>query len=144
MAKTTKTKLVLHHLRGGNSITSLEAINLFSATRLSAIIFKLKARGHNITTTSVTIKDRFGNSCQYAKYRLLDVELVKADNPLSQQDLFTDTVEEKHSKIDKKEAMLELIKEVRERFPIEQPKQKKSNNNKTFFQKLWSKIISAE
>ena len=51
--KTTfesKTKNVLEHLKAKGSITSWDAINLYHATRLSAIIFILKGRGHEITT----------------------------------------------------------------------------------------------
>jgi hypothetical protein len=69
--KITKTSMVLAHLTLSSSITSLEAIKLFSATRLSAIIFTLRKKGHNIVTTSLKIKDRYGNDVTYGKYTLL-------------------------------------------------------------------------
>ena len=43
-----KTLKVLEHLLSGKSITSWEAIKLYKATRLSAIIFDLRAKGYNI------------------------------------------------------------------------------------------------
>jgi len=46
----SKTKSVLTHLQAKSSITSWDAINLYHATRLSAIIFVLKGRGHEIIT----------------------------------------------------------------------------------------------
>jgi hypothetical protein len=69
--KVTKTKMVLAHLTYSSSITSLEAVKLFSATRLSAIIFNLRKKGHNIVTTSLKTKDKYGNTVSYGKYTLL-------------------------------------------------------------------------
>ena len=133
MGKLTKTKMVKQHLRGGKTITSLEAINLYSATRLSAIIFRLREQGHNIVTIPITIKDRFGNSCQYAKYKLLDVELVEGDKPLSQQDLFTSVGE----------GFTEIKDELEKYQPIQSDLSQdelKETNDKNFFQKLWERI----
>lgn len=69
--KVTKSGLVKAHLLKHKSITSLEAIEKYSATRLSAIIFTLRKKGFSIVTKDVTIKDRFGNNCIYGKYVLL-------------------------------------------------------------------------
>lgn len=56
-----KTNSVLKHLQENKSITSWEAITLYKATRLSAIIFILKERGHSITTEMVYDgRTRFG------------------------------------------------------------------------------------
>lgn len=68
--KVTKSKLVLQHLLKKKSITSWEAIEMFSATRLSAIIFTLRKRGYGIATKDVTMKDKYGNKGFYAKYIL--------------------------------------------------------------------------
>ena len=46
----TKIKSVLEHLKVNGKITSWDAINLYHATRLSAIIYVLKKRGHEIHT----------------------------------------------------------------------------------------------
>lgn len=44
----SKLEKVLDHLLSGKSITSWEAIKLYRATRLSAIIYDLRAKGYNI------------------------------------------------------------------------------------------------
>ena len=137
MGKLTKTKMVMQHLRGGKTITSLEAINLYSATRLSAIIFRLREQGHNIVTIPITIKDRFGNSCQYAKYKLLDVELVEGDKPLSQQNLFTSESDIHKYLVDARETAIET---ANKNFSNLSQDELKETNDKNFFQKLWERI----
>ena len=67
-----KTKAVEIHLLEKGSITSWEAIQLYGATRLSAIIFNLRERGMNIRTERVDFTDRFGSKASYAKYILED------------------------------------------------------------------------
>ncbi len=114
MKRLTKTKMVKNHLQRGQTITSLEAINLYGATRLSAIIFSLRQQGLDIATLPTTIKDRFGNSTTYAKYKLLDLDIEPRD---FEEDLFTSA--EKHEET-------------------------KGTYNKNFLQKLWSKITSEE
>lgn len=56
-----KTQLVLEYLKSNKTITSLEAIYKFGATRLSAIIFNLRAN-HNIETQMIDVPTRFGTS----------------------------------------------------------------------------------
>lgn len=68
MKKTNKTQEVLKHLQKRKSITSLEAIRLFGATRLSAIIFNLRKRGYIIDNVWMEKKDKYGNNCQFVKY----------------------------------------------------------------------------
>ena len=60
---TQKAK-VLAHLKRGQSITPIEALNLYGVFRLSDVVWKLKNEGHLIITTSV--KNQNGND--YAKY----------------------------------------------------------------------------
>ena len=64
----TQTGEVLRHLREHGSITSNEAWELYGATRLSAIVFNLKRRGHDIETVMVGGIDRYGNAVNYARY----------------------------------------------------------------------------
>lgn len=66
----TKKEMVLNHLKSGRSITSIEAIELYGATRLSAIIFRLKKEGYAFRTEDVAFTDRFGNKSYYSKYTL--------------------------------------------------------------------------
>lgn len=76
MAKTksktiSKTQLVLDHLRKTGSITSLEAIELYGATRLSAIIYNLRhVYGFNIASVDERCIDRYGNESVYSRYTL--------------------------------------------------------------------------
>lgn len=70
--KTTKSSEVLKHLKVRGSITSLEAFQLYGATRLSAIIFELRKKGYNIKTTDGTCIDRYGHRCNFAKYVLIE------------------------------------------------------------------------
>lgn len=61
----SKTAKVFAHLKKGKTITSIEAFEMFRATRLADIIFKLRCRGEKIQTILVR-NDR----TQYAKYRM--------------------------------------------------------------------------
>lgn len=66
---------VIHHLRKYKSITSMEAIKQYGATRLSGIIFVLKERGFGIETELREVKNRYGHITRIAVYHLIkDVE----------------------------------------------------------------------
>ena len=123
--KTTKTKLVLMHLLSGKTITSLEAIELYSATRLSAIIFNLRRRGHNIATVPKTIIDKYGNKCDFAQYKLIDGYFLQDDD---EDNLFTSMGEE----VPKKD-----FSETNGNYQKEKIKFKGN-----FFQRLWYKMFT--
>lgn len=62
---------VLEHLKKNGSITSMEAIKKFGATRLSAIIYDLRYRdGYDIVTHMMEGTNRYGKTSRYAKYVL--------------------------------------------------------------------------
>lgn len=65
----SQTSAVLTHLKKKGSITQAEAWNLFGASRLSAIIFNLKAN-HNIESVMVQgeKENRYGHKPRYAIY----------------------------------------------------------------------------
>lgn len=65
--KMNKTLAVLKHLQEHGSITSWEAIQLFKATRLSAIIFNLNKR-YLIVPEWCEGTDSFGNHCRWVRY----------------------------------------------------------------------------
>lgn len=46
--KTTKKDKVLAHLKSGKSLTPLEAFGVYKVTRLSGIVYDLRAEGHRI------------------------------------------------------------------------------------------------
>lgn len=71
MSKETKKSKVLAHLQEHGTITSLEAIDLYGATRLSAIIYCLRNEGYNIKTEDMPFVDRFGQYTHYGKYILV-------------------------------------------------------------------------
>lgn len=66
----SQKEAVLAHLKEHGSITSLQAINLYGATRLSAIIFDLRHKGYEIRTETLDVKTRFGHASRPAKYIL--------------------------------------------------------------------------
>ena len=74
MSRQTKTSKVEQHLKTYGTITSLEAIELYGATRLSAIIYNLRKRGMDIDTEDVPFVDRFGSTSYYGKYVLNNEE----------------------------------------------------------------------
>lgn len=65
-----KTAKVLTHLKEHKTITSWEAIKLYGATRLSAIIFKLRRRGYKIDNNWLQKEDRYGSKVRYVMYEL--------------------------------------------------------------------------
>lgn len=73
MGKQTQTEEVLAHLIKHGSITSLEAIKKYGCTRLSAMIYKYRARGYEIETHSKVVKNRYGNTTTYAVYILKEM-----------------------------------------------------------------------
>jgi len=65
-----QTEAVLWHLEKFGSITSWEAIKEYGATRLSAIIFSLRDKGHQITSKPERRKTRFGKGVTISRYEL--------------------------------------------------------------------------
>lgn len=69
--KKDQWEIILEHLKSGRSITSMEAINEYGFTRLSAIIHTLRNSGYNIDTTMIPVKTRYGKQTMVAKYTLI-------------------------------------------------------------------------
>ena len=67
--QNTKYSQVKKHLIEKGSIDSWTAINLYGATRLSAIIFKLRSRGYQIDSISRTAYDRNQELCNFTTYK---------------------------------------------------------------------------
>ena len=65
----SQTSAVLTHLKEKGTITQAQAWNLFKASRLSAIIFNLKAN-HDIETIMVRSdkENQYGRKPRYAVY----------------------------------------------------------------------------
>ena len=68
----TQQQRILRHLQDYGSITSMEAFFDYGITRLSAVIFAIKAQGHDICTERVNGTNRYGERVNYGKYTLND------------------------------------------------------------------------
>lgn len=67
----TQYDRVLQHLQNNSKgLSQMQAVRLYGAYRLSAIIYDLRNNGYNISTTYKTSKNRFGDSVTYAIYKL--------------------------------------------------------------------------
>jgi hypothetical protein len=69
--KNTKFAQVKKHLIEKGTIDSWTAINLYGATRLSAIIFKLRERGYDIKSIPNTSFDRNNQLCNFTTYKYI-------------------------------------------------------------------------
>lgn len=72
MVRGKKTKKVLEHLKSGRTITQQEATILYGTSRLSSIIFNLRSEGIPIETEMISVKDKFGDKCEVAKYKMVE------------------------------------------------------------------------
>lgn len=68
--KMTQTKAIENHLFKYKKISSKEAFKKYGVTRLSGLIFNLRKK-YTITTEYKTIKNRYGNTTNYAVYTLV-------------------------------------------------------------------------
>jgi len=65
----TQENIILNHLKKHKFITSWEAITQYRITRLSARIFELRERGHQIITNHIS-----GNGKRFAEYSLIKLK----------------------------------------------------------------------
>ena len=70
----THGERILAYLETHRGITSLEAINLFGNTRLSATIFNLRKMGYNIVPVEQMCHTRYEKDTKVAEYRLIKDE----------------------------------------------------------------------
>ena len=63
----TQNELILEHLSKGNTLTSLEALEMFGCFRLASRISDLRRLGNNISSETVT-KDRKSFSSYRMEY----------------------------------------------------------------------------
>jgi hypothetical protein len=69
--KMSQSKVVLKHLESGKEITQLEATQKYGILRLGAIIFNLRKDGYKITSRLEHKPNRYGNTSNYAIYKLI-------------------------------------------------------------------------
>ena len=66
---TEQPDLIMRHLHNKGPITSLQAINLYGITRLSAVIHSLRRKEHfDIKDTWRIVKNRFGHDSIVKEY----------------------------------------------------------------------------
>ena len=68
--ENTKFSKVRNHLIREGQIDSWTAINLYGATRLSGIIYKLRARGYNIRSIKNSAFDLNNQNSKFTTYKL--------------------------------------------------------------------------
>ena len=71
----TQYARILRFLQTGKNLTPLEALNLFGTLRLSAQIFVMRERGHDIKTEIVEVKTREGVA-HVARYSMTQVSFL--------------------------------------------------------------------
>lgn len=71
MKNNTQLNRILAHLLEHETITPLEALYEYGCYRLGARIADLRKQGYNIETKITAGKNRFGDSVNFATYRLL-------------------------------------------------------------------------
>lgn len=66
----TQERAVLKYMQEFGSITSFEAFQELGITRISARIFELRDKGHEIISIPMKTKNRYGNTVNFVKYKL--------------------------------------------------------------------------
>lgn len=63
-------RMIFEHLKKGLKLTPMEALDKFGCFRLSARIFNLRAKGHDIEMTRFYYVNEFGKTVYFGVYRL--------------------------------------------------------------------------
>ena len=71
MKNNTQLNRILTHLLEHETITPLEALSEYGCYRLGARIADLRKQGYDIETKITSGKNRFGDSVNFATYRLV-------------------------------------------------------------------------
>lgn len=72
--KDTQNTRLIRHLIEHKKITSLEAINRFGITRLSARIYDLKKDGYIFDCKPITVRNRYGEKIRVTEYTLVEIK----------------------------------------------------------------------
>lgn len=62
----------LNHLQAHETITSMEAFQLYGITRLADKVLKLRQKGYKISTIMTDGVNRYGRHVRYATYKLVE------------------------------------------------------------------------
>lgn len=69
--KPTQNQRILDYIRKHGSITQKQA-DTIAVRRLPSRIFDLRTLGYNIVSETVKTRNRYGESCHVARYRLVE------------------------------------------------------------------------
>jgi len=64
---------LLSYLRINKTINPLEAWTELGIYRLAAQVFVLRGEKHNILTNYIEVKNKYGETCKVAEYKLIEV-----------------------------------------------------------------------
>lgn len=66
----TQCERLLSHLQQHGKIDQLKAWSELGIYRLGARMFDLRKQGHKIAKKTIDVKNKFGEACRVAEYRL--------------------------------------------------------------------------
>lgn len=66
----TQSQRILRHLEDYGSITQMDAIRDYGIMRLASRVNDLRKEGHPIITERVEGRNRYGERCHWARYRM--------------------------------------------------------------------------
>jgi aspartate carbamoyltransferase regulatory subunit len=64
---------ILDHLKSGKTLTRINSFELLGVIETPARISELRSKGHDIKTTMITVKNRFGENVRIAKWSMKSV-----------------------------------------------------------------------
>lgn len=67
---TTQCARILEWLSEGKPLTAEQALSVMGCARLAARIQDLRDAGNVIATKMITVRNRYGQSCRIAEYRM--------------------------------------------------------------------------
>ena len=68
--KASQTQRILTYLKQHHIINPLKEWTSCGVYRLSDVIYKLRKQGYDIETEEVIVKNKYGEKCRVAQYRL--------------------------------------------------------------------------
>lgn len=70
----TQAQRVLDYMTEHGGITQFEALRELGVMRLASRISELKKNGHKISSQTVKVENRYGETCRVKQYSLADTE----------------------------------------------------------------------
>ena len=67
----TQCEMILKHLKTHVGITQITALEKYGCMRLASRIADLRGEGYHIETNTKEVRNRWGEKCRVAEYRLV-------------------------------------------------------------------------